>query len=534
MDVSYPRDTRLGSLGLIKKSEFIRLIIDALISLGFGDIAASLEKDSGFDLHSPIVKEFLELVKQGEWDKSIDALKGFELRDVASVRFLLLEQKFLAFVKIPSVVDALRTLREEMVPLGVNMARCHKLASQLISPSYVNAETMNSMLMKNLRELFPLGDVVPERALEYHLERILFCQRVSYYSRNIPDSQLSLFSQLHNSYYNLPSKALQTLRDHTDEVWFLKFSHNGKYLASSSKDCSAIIWEINAEKNFLLKHKLLGHEKPVVAVLWSLDDRQVITCGENEVIRRWDVESGAFVGLYERNGVGSVSCGWFHDGSGIIGGMADRSIYMWKLDGTQIPHEQEQRAQVLSDVAMTTDGKWLISVGKENEILLFNRETNNVERVIQESDMITSFSLSEDNHLLVDLITQKICLWYIGDREPRKVYEYSGHKRSRFIIRSCLGGCREAFVASGSEDSQVCIWKRHGPEVPFRVLQGHSGAVNCVSWNPTHTHMLASATASAEAAAMNAVAVTTGKALATADHGTVMVGPTHALEVMTL
>ena len=31
---------------------------------------------------------------------------------------------------------------------------------------------------------------------------------------------------------------------HDDEVWFLQFSHDGRYLASSSKDCTAIIWEV--------------------------------------------------------------------------------------------------------------------------------------------------------------------------------------------------------------------------------------------------------------------------------------------------
>lgn len=194
----------------------------------------------------------------------------------------------------------------------------------------------------------------------------------------------------------------------------------------------------------------------MVAVLWSPDDRQVITCGENEVIRSWDVDSGEFVRSYEINGVGSVSCGWFHDGSGIIGGMADRRVYLWNLDGTKIEHEQGQRAQRLSDVAMTTDGKWLVSVGREqHEISLFDRETSRVERMIREEDMITSFSLSKDNeYLLINLITQKIHLWNI-EREPYKVSGFDGHKRSRFIIRSCFGGYDECFIASGSEDSQV-------------------------------------------------------------------------------
>ncbi|XP_021736376.1 protein KAKU4-like isoform X2 [Chenopodium quinoa] len=35
----------------------------------------------------------------------------------------------------------------------------------------------------------------------------------------------------------------QILEGHQDEVWCLQFSHKGKYLASASKDRSAIIWE---------------------------------------------------------------------------------------------------------------------------------------------------------------------------------------------------------------------------------------------------------------------------------------------------
>lgn len=45
-----------------------------------------------------------------------------------------------------------------------------------------------------------------------------------------------------------PNVTLHVLEDHTDEVWFVSFSHNGKYLASASKDKTVIIWDLDVHK----------------------------------------------------------------------------------------------------------------------------------------------------------------------------------------------------------------------------------------------------------------------------------------------
>ncbi|KAG7550003.1 WD40 repeat [Arabidopsis thaliana x Arabidopsis arenosa] len=494
----------IGSKGVIKKSEFIRIITRALYSLGYDKTGAMLEEESGISLHNSTIKLFLQQVTDGKWDQSVKTLHRIGLPDekaVKSASFLLLEQKFLELLKVENIADALGTLRNEMAPLRINTKRVHELASSLISPSSFISHTTStpgkesvnsrSKVLEELQNLLPASVIIPEKRLEYLVENSLHIQRDSCVFHNTLDSDLSLYSDHQCGKHQIPSQTLQILESHTDEVWFLQFSHNGKYLASSSKDQTAIIWEISVDGHISLKHTLVGHQKPVIAILWSPDDRQVLTCGAEEVIRRWDVDSGDCVHMYEKGGISPISCGWYPDGQGIIAGMTDRSICMWDLDGRELECWKGQRTQKVSDIAMTDDGKWLVSVCKDSVISLFDREAT-VERLIEEEEMITSFSLSIDNkYILVNLLNQEIRLWNI-EGDPKIVSRYKGHKRSRFIIRSCFGGYKQAFVASGSEDSQVYIWHRSTGKLIVE-LPGHAGAVNCVSWSPTNLHMLASA-----------------------------------------
>lgn len=173
-----------------------------------------------------------------------------------------------------------------------------------------------------------------------------------------------------------------------------------------------------------------------------------------EVIRRWDVSTGKCLHVYEKAGFGLVSCGWFPDGKAILAGINDKSISMWDLDGKELDSWKGQRISKISDLEISDDGKNIITICRETAILLLDRETK-IDRWIEEDQAITSFQLSKDDKfLLVNLLNQEIHLWSLVG-EPNLVCKYTGHKRSRFVIRSCFGGLEEAFIASGSEDSRV-------------------------------------------------------------------------------
>lgn len=494
----------VGSKGVVKKVEFVRIIAEALYSLGYKKTAEKLEEESGIQLQSEVVNLFMQQILDGKWDESVATLPRIGLVDETTIKFvsfLIFEQKLFEFLDEDNVLGALKTLRMDITPLGIKSERVRELSSCIASSppkSLVGISSLctarvkpRSKLLQELQRLLPPTVMIPENRLVHLVEQALDLQLDACRFHNSLVGEMSLLSDHQCSRDQIPSQTLQTLQEHSGEVWFLQFSHDGKYLASASADCSAIIWEVKQDCQVALKHRLVGHQQPVCCVSWSPDNSQLLTCGVEEVVRQWDVASGECVHVYEKNVLGLISCGWASDGKSIFTGVADKSISMWDLDGKELECWKGQRTIRISDIGITSDGKHLISVCKENEIVMFGWESKD-ERFLVEDDLITSFVLSrDDKNILVSLFNQEIHLWNI-DGSMKCIAKYKGHKRTRFVVRSCFGGLNQAFIASGSEDSQVYIWHRGSGEL-VGTLAGHSGTVNCVSWNPVNHHMLASA-----------------------------------------
>ncbi|KAI3835711.1 hypothetical protein MKW92_032135 [Papaver armeniacum] len=340
--------------GIIKKMEFVRIITEALYSLGYEKSGSLLEEESGIPLHSSLVGLLRKQVLNGNWEESVVTLHKIgilEENTLKSASFLILEQKFLNF--LPKLVGS------------------------------SNGEVVSGKSRYDTRK----------RRLENLVEQALNVQRGSCVFHNSLDSALSLFSDHQCGKDQIPSRTSQVLESHDDEVWFLLFSHDGKYLASSSNDRSAIIWEVNGDGVVTLKQKLTGHQRPIMSISWSPDSRQILTCGLEDVIRLWDVNSG----------LSFVSCEWHPDGNRIFTGLIDKSICMWDLDGNEL--ECWKGSELLK-----------FQTWPETSILILDRVAK-VEKLIEEDQVITSFSLSRDNkYLLVDLFNQEVHLWSLeGD-----------------------------------------------------------------------------------------------------------------------
>ena len=314
---------------------------------------------------------------------------------------------------------------------------------------------------------------------------------------------------------DFPRITTSILEAHKDEVWNVKWSHDGTYLASASKDKSVIIWRrgspLSSPQDWAAHHILRDHRYWVTCLAWSLDDTILLT-GSGHIIKLWNTETGVCIRTLDDHTEFVTALSWLPDGLGFISGGLDRKIIIWDADGS-VRDAWGATAIRITELALTPDSKYLVAVGMEEEsqpdippateethsdenaervgIIVFDFETKQTESSTRLEGQLTSMQITQDSrYALMNHSPNEILLWDI--HAGRMECKYSGQSQLRHVIRSCFGGVDRSLVASGSEDGKVYIWHSE-TGVLLEALTGHGeGSVNAVDWNPTNERMFAS------------------------------------------
>ena len=116
-----------------------------------------------------------------------------------------------------------------------------------------------SLLLSNVSKSISPSVMIPEHRLATLLttvqeEQILNCR---YHNTT---TQPSLYTDHDCSPDDFPLHIYLELRNHSDEVWFLEFSHDGTMLATAGKDGLVCVYDT---ARWRLKHEFREHERPL-------------------------------------------------------------------------------------------------------------------------------------------------------------------------------------------------------------------------------------------------------------------------------
>ncbi|KAJ3103927.1 hypothetical protein HDU97_009739 [Phlyctochytrium planicorne] len=474
------------------ETEVVRLITQTLKDLGYSHTAESLEQESGIKLESPNVGLFRRALLDGEWEAAEDFLPSLEIPDASSkvndsfsnlliklqgMRFLIRQQKYLEHLESGNTKKALQILRSEITPVCTDHFVLHALSSlstcsspELLRQCSQWSGTSNSReeLLTFLQTFISVKNMIPEKRLYALLDQAVQLQVMNCLYHNVHGGEVSLFTDHVCDRSLFPNNMSHVLVQHSDEVWFLSFSNDGKYLASASKDATAIIWNSN---DFQPLHRLTGHNDAISFLSWNASDTLLLTGSNDKSLKIWDIEDGSCKNTFNRHTDYITSCAWLPDGSKFVSGSLDKTIILWHING-DVLFKWNARA---TDLSVSWDGRMLFAIS-ERRIRIFSLTTREELDFIEEVKSITSLHSSKDSKFVLVNVSeiQEIHLWNLEEKEL--IRKYVGHKQERFVIRSCFGGIHQNFILSGSEDSKIYVWHRDQGTL-LEVLDGHSAAM---------------------------------------------------------
>src|SRR5262249_24099246 len=149
----------------------------------------------------------------------------------------------------------------------------------------------------------------------------------------------------------------RVLTGHSDFVYAVAFSPDGKHLASASKDRTVKLIETATGKSVFT---FGGMEQDVLAVAFSPDGKQVVSSGFETALHWWNPQTGERLRTQGGHGIAVHELAFSKDGSRLLSAGADRTIRLWN-GSTGAPMKTISVGSIAYAAAISPNNKLLAS-----------------------------------------------------------------------------------------------------------------------------------------------------------------------------
>lgn len=161
---------------------------------------------------------------------------------------------------------------------------------------------------------------------------------------------------------------------HSDIIYALIFSPDGKLLASAGYDRTIKIWNAST---FADPKLLQDHSDAIHSLSFHPDGKLLASAAADRAVKVWDIESGKRLYTLSDATDGLYAVAWSPDGKHLAAGGIDKSIRVWEAnaEGGKLVHSVFAHTQPVTRILYSKDGKTLFSISEGRNIKGWNAAT---------------------------------------------------------------------------------------------------------------------------------------------------------------
>ncbi|CAK4101877.1 unnamed protein product [Aphanomyces euteiches] len=276
------------------------------------------------------------------------------------------------------------------------------------------------------------------------------------------------------------TRCTDTLQGHSEAILHVRFSPDGKKLASGGGDATVRFWDTNT---CMPQFTCRGHKHHVLCTAWSPDGSRFVSADKTGEIRMWNPTTGKQIGepmKGHRQWVTSISWEPFHRNPAcerFASASKDGSIKIWNA------RTGRQLASLTSHTDSVECIKWggqglLYSASRDRTIKVWAVEGDDLGKLVRtltgHAHRINTLALNVDYVCRTGPFDHTFKTF-----DTREEMQAAAQARYDAIRR----GQPERLV-SGSDDYTLFLWEPAESKSPVERLTGHQQPVNDLAFSP--------------------------------------------------
>ncbi|MEH2070391.1 MAG: caspase family protein [Nostoc sp.] len=361
----------------------------------------------------------------------------------------------------------------------------NKQIEALIAATQSNRQLSGRTLRKdvNLEQTANQQAVVALRQAIYNMQeqnRLEGHSNYIYSVRFSPDGKTIASASADNTvklWNAVTGKEITTLKGHSNFVGGVAFSPDGKTIASASADNTVKLWNTATGKEITT---LKGHSNFVYSVAFSPDGKTIASAGVDKTVKLWNAATGKEITTLKGHSNEVNSVAFSPDGKTIASASADKTVKLWNAaTGKEITTLKGHSNRVTS-VAFSPDGKTIASASADKTVKLWNAASaKEITTLKGHSNRVTSVAFSPDGKTIASASTDNsVKLWNAAT--AKEITTLKGHSNYVYSVAFSPDG---KTIASASADRTVKLWNAATAK-EITTFKGHSNWVTTVAFSP--------------------------------------------------